>query len=149
MGMRISLYFLNSEMAIGSFSSINLSGSVMILLSDARSRTFVTPSRVVTVWKRIQSQPSANQFDVRRLSSEEQPARSDVILRRILFEHLGRIVFRLDRDRVEEDVFPHPSRPSSRTNRVTTISATTRRRTSVPGVFAPEDLVKAVQSVAR
>src|SRR6185436_764623 len=75
------------------------------VVADEQTRCVAV--RIVTVRKLIQPQLLANQFDVNFSSREERPARSDVILLRIRFEHLGCIVFRIDRDRVEENIFPH------------------------------------------
>src|SRR6185369_17000344 len=64
--------------------------------------------RIVTVGKLIQSQLFTDKFDVRFFSSEERPARPDVIFLRIRFEQFGRVMCRIDRDRNKEDILPHP-----------------------------------------
>ena len=55
-----------------------------------------------------QPQLLGDEGDVVRPAGEEQPARPDVKLLRVGFEHRGRISLGIDADRVEEEVFANP-----------------------------------------
>src|SRR5712691_9637986 len=72
------------------------------ILADHQRR--LVPVAVRGIGQRSQPELLADELDVLVLAGEEQPTRPGVELRCVRLEHLGRVVLRIDADRIEEDV---------------------------------------------